>query len=344
MATSKTLGIFIATPGRSSIWRTLHSIAYQRANVEDVLVVGDGYHEATDKLIEIARDALNIPVRYVATTKTRDFGHTQQNYALKHVRGDYLLYQDDDDIFLPRALGECVKLVSELETPRPLLGRIKAPRFGLLWQQAGDSAVLDGHCIVVPNDKRKLGWFNNTYNGDQCYLHTCLRNYKEVAWTDRIWTLARPHWTLWPGTAVRGGNVWACDFYRDDCGVHGAEVIANVSLVADAECDLFHTTINTRVPCTVQEYQEIAEFLVYAGQSKDIWIKVHPSEVDLLRALKACNFTEHQEYKDSIELTHSWPPDFWEPSPPFNKLMDGDGNLLPDWRDPIWGGTAVDDE
>jgi glycosyl transferase family 2 len=282
-------------------------------------------------------------VRYIATTKTRDFGHTQQNYALKHVRGDYLIYQDDDDIFLPRALTEAAKLATEQRHPHPIIGRIKTPRLGLLWQTPGHDAVLDGHCLVVPNDKRKLGWFNVDYSGDQCYIHTCLRNYKEVAWTDRIWTLARPHWKLWPQWSSEGNVSWACDLRRDDDGVPG-DVVATVLLEADEERDIFYATLNDSPDLTYEEQLEIAEFLVYAGQSKDIWIRVHPSREDLIAALKAMQYKEHRTTKEYIELTHGWPPDFWGPPARFNHLADEKGNLIPDWRDEVWGGKAVDDE
>jgi hypothetical protein len=281
-------------------------------------------------------------VRYVATTKTRDFGHTQQNYALKHVRGDYLIYQDDDDIFLPRALTEAAKLASEQRHPHPIVGRIKTPRLGLLWQIPGKDAVLDGHCLVVPNDKRKLGWFNSDYNGDQCYIHTCLRNYKEIAWTDRIWTLARPHWKLWPQWA--GDITWECDLRRDDDGVPG-DVIATVLLEPDDERDIFYATYEEWVPAiTDEQHREIAEFLVYAGQSKDIWIRMHPTRESAIAAFKAMNYKEHRTTEEYIELTHAWPPDFWEPFGRFNHLVDENGTLLSDWRDGSWGGKAVEDE
>ncbi len=130
MATQATIGIMIATPGRKSLYRTLHSILYQNAPIEDVLVVGDGFHEPTAELVESVA-AMGLPCRYVATEKTRDWGHSQLNYALKHVRGTYISYQDDDDCYLPRALTEMAKLVSEFETPRVLIGRVKTPRFGL---------------------------------------------------------------------------------------------------------------------------------------------------------------------------------------------------------------------
>lgn len=330
----KTLGIFISTPGRRSLLRTLHSIAYQGAPVEDVLVVGDGYHPPTVELVEVAADLFNLPVRYVATQKTRDWGHSQQNYALKHVRGDYLIYQDDDDIFVPRALTEAAKLVNEFRDPHPLIGRIKSPNLGLLWPIPG--TVLDGHCIVVPNDKQKLGFFTDDYAGDQAYIHHCFRPYTEFSWTDRIWTLTRPHWRLWPMGAVEGATSWSCALHREEGGVPGKQ-IATVLLEADG--DRFFASIQPRVhDIGVEEYCEIAEFLVYAAQSKDIWIRVpHPNK-NLMQALPIMKYKEHVVNEYYVEFTHDWPPDFWPHVPPFNETFDPDsGNRNLDWRDEAWG-------
>lgn len=338
----KTLGIFISTPGRRSLVRTLHSIAYQKAPVEDVLVVGDGYHEQTSQLCDTAKDTFDLPIRYVATEKTRDWGHSQQNYALQHVRGDYVIYQDDDDIFLPRALTEAAELAEAEKEPRPIIGRIKTPNFGLLWQSSSPmDAVLDGHCLLVPNDKKRLGWFTTEYNGDQAYIHTTLRNYRSHAWADRVWTLTRPHWKLWPDWSSQGKVTWVCDLHRDDGGVPGI-LLATLLLERDGDADQYVMTINSYRECSLDEYQEIAEFAVYAGQSKDVRIKIKIGQTVLREALLSRNYKEHWHTDTEFELYHDWPPDFWTRVEPFNRLITIDGKPIMDWHDPIWGGRAVE--
>jgi hypothetical protein len=333
---SKTLGIFISTPGRASLLRTLHSIAYQQAPVEDVLVVGDGYHAPTDELVSAAAEALGLPCRYIATRKTRDWGHTQQNFALKEVRGDYLVYQDDDDIFVPRALNEIARLVDAQDTPRPLIGRVKTPKLGLLWQVPGpENACLDGHCLVAPNDKRRLGWFNSEYNGDQCYIHTTLRNYKEHEWTDRVWTLARPQWKLWP----RVVSTTLFTLHRElgslaECYLH---------MEADQQLDLYHVWVDDLDLLTVEELQEVAEFMVYAAQGRDVSVKTRPEQHALRAALLDRGFKEHYGTEERV-LVYDWPPAFWGKYEPFNQLLDEHGRPIQDWRDPIWGGRAVEEE
>jgi glycosyltransferase involved in cell wall biosynthesis len=332
----RTLGIVISTPGRQSLSRTLASILYQKTGVEEVLVVGDGFHAATKELVEFYA-TLGLPCRYQATVKTRDWGHTQVNYGLRHVKGDYVTYQDDDDIYLPRAIEEMVRLVSDFTEPRPLLGRVKTPNFGLLWQRPDATTVLDGHCLVAPNDKRKLGWMAPVHSGDQCLLHTTLRNYSEWAWTNRIWTLTRPsHWSMdvFAGSHVR--NDWWWTFERMP---HG-EPVACLHLWKDPDNDrMFAEFWHRSRDLTRAEVVQIVEFALYACQGNDCWFQFNDADDALLiGALVESNFKEHTR----TEYTHDWPPDFWPAVPEFDHVVNpANGERLNDYRDDVWGGRSV---
>lgn len=332
----RTIGVAISTPGRSSLAGALDSIAYQRDYVEDVLVVGDGYHEPTAKLCE---EYVGLPVRYVATKKTRTWGHDQLNYALKHIRGDYIVVQDDDDIFVPRALTEMGRLVNEFDMPKPLIGRVMTPNHGLLWQRPDVSTCLDGHCIVVPNDKKKLGWFDPGYNGDQGYINTTLRNYAEWAWTDRIWTLTRPKWTFKPspwGNRSKHDDLWMCPLYFGEVGT--------VVMLQLDESDVIRVMLDLGGgKFTGDEYMELIEFAMYACQGKDCWLQIPEDNTVLLDAAKACNFKEHQMRQFSIEMTHDWPPPaaYGRVIAQFDSLVDSNGQHIKDWRDDVWGGRAT---
>jgi glycosyltransferase involved in cell wall biosynthesis len=334
----KSLGIIISTPGRRSLAKTLQSIFYQREPVEDVLVVGDGFDAPTSELVSYFKD-IGLPARYVATTKTRDWGHSQINYGLQQVRGDYVTYQDDDDIYLPRALEEMARLAENLDSPRPILGRVKTPILGVLWQMPGIQACLDGHCLVAPNDKRRLGWMLPQYNGDQCLLHTTIRNYPECAWADRIWTLTRPKWTLMPWRQEHGPaegdrpEWWSWDFYRDSDLVP----CAKLEMWKDERHDLMHAKLLAwAANITEDELGDVAQFVVYAGQGNDVSFTYTPGE-RISTVLPIWNYKEHSH----TDQTHSWPPDFWPPIPPFDRFLTEDGQELLDWRDDVWGGRAV---
>lgn len=331
----KTLGIVISTPGRRSLARTLGSILYQHAGIEEVLVVGDGHNQPTKELVQFYADR-GLPARYQATVKTRDWGHTQVNYGLRHVKGDYVTYQDDDDIYLPRALDEMVRMVNMQQTPIPILGRVKTPNFGLLWQRPDVTTVLDGHCIVAPNDKRRLGWMAPVHSGDQCFLHTTLRNYEQWAWTDRIWTLSRPHWSMETDSCIRTEGTWEWEFHDPRDG----SPTVRLRLCKDPDSDRMFATITWRRDDMLRvELIQIAEFAVYACQGNDCWFQFdNADDAPLIGALVECNFKEHTP----TEYTHDWPPDFWPPVNAFDHLVNPDtGQKLDDYRDDVWGGRSV---
>lgn len=328
------IGVIISTPGRVSLARTLASIHYQRWWVEDVLVVGDGESKVARDIVE-DYECMGLPARYVATRQTRDWGHSQLNYALKRVRGDYVVVQDDDDIFLPRAFDEMHALVDG----RPLIGRVKTPRHGLLWQRPNETTMLDGHCLVAPNDKARLGWFRGDYNGDQGYIHTTLRNYGSWAWCDRVWTLTRPTWKLWPEGACTVEGRWSVDLCR---GPLGEDSLAVVSLEPVPETDTMQASVGwITLDATDAEMLEIAEFIAYAAQGKDVRIDIAPHETSFRVALETRGYKPHYETAERVEMTRDWPPMFYEPVPDFTCLLDSGGNKIDDWRDPVWGGHAV---
>jgi glycosyltransferase involved in cell wall biosynthesis len=331
-----TLGIVISTPGRRSLARTLQSIHYQRGSVEDVLVVGDGFHGPSKELCAVFAD-LGLPVRYQATEQTRDWGHSQVNYGFAHVKGDYVTYQDDDDIYLPRALEEMSRLASELESPRPILGRVKTPNHGLLWQSTGQTAVLDGHCLVAPNDKLRLGWMDSTYNGDQCLIHTTIRNYKELAWTDRVWTLTRPHWTLMPWCQYGSEQVGWWEWIFNPVGEVVTPPRATLKMEKVLDGDRMIAMLSQYAPdITHDELREIAQFAVYAAQGNDVRFAFDPGS-PIEHALIDENYAEHY----TTEYAHDWPPDFWFPVPSFTHIMNEAGEPIDDWRSDVWGGRPV---
>jgi hypothetical protein len=330
----KSLGIIISTPGRRTLARTLTSITYQQDHVEDVLVVGDGYSAPTAELCEWFAEVRGLPVRYQATTRTRDWGHSQVNYGLEHVRGDYITYQDDDDIYLPRALDEMHNLMEAMPVKQPLLGRVKTPVLGLLWQRPDYTSCLDGHCLVLPNDKKKLGWMANVHHGDQGFLQTSLAHYDTWSYADRVWTLTRPHWKLTVWSQTHFGNHWHWSFWRDGRSMP----IASLTLKKDPDSDRMIGDIIRDSDVTRGELVEICEFAMFACQGNDCWMQFeNDDDALLIGALRETKFAEHTP----TEYTHDWPPNFWPPLSQFSELLNQNGDRIDDYRDNVWGGRPV---
>lgn len=297
-----TLGVVIPTPGRRSIFRTLNSIKAQGLEPgDDILIVGDGFHKPTAGLVEM----MGPPFRYIATTKTRDWGHSQFNYGVQHVRGDWVTGQDDDDIYLPRAFDSMREIVATGE-PRVILGRVMSPYLGILWTEP-QREPLDGHCILVPNDKKKLGCCGVEYAGDQVWIQTSLAAYESYTWADRVWTLTRPVWQLWCFRV----NEYLWHFHRTKDGLWDTSPTFWLHLEPAGD----HMRANygvTSPECapTMPEACELAEFAAYAGQGSDVWFEHHGTYQDEMIApgLLATGYVEHESTATFKDYTHTWPP------------------------------------
>jgi hypothetical protein len=326
-----TIGVVIATPGRKSLYDTLLSIAYQGLEVgDDILIVGDGHHQPTADLVK----AFGEPFRYVATRATRTWGHDQQNHGLKLVKGDVLVLQDDDDIFAPRAFDEIRRLAARFPG-QAFLGRVKTPFLGLLWDKASPEATLDGHCVVVPNDKEKLGYFTREYAGDQAWIKSSLEKYDEVYWADRVWSITRPTWKLRPfrltaSLAARWADPHVRNFGSEiterldvegrlfqsntDCSwlffQNGHQFpVAMVWMIQDEE--RWKAAVSFQPGCE-HVLVEIAEFLAFAGQGLPVWLYVKKDDYEVIEAVTQRQFDLHWQNETKAEYIHEWPPRWFE--------------------------------
>lgn len=333
-----TIGVVIATPGRKSLFNTLLSISNQGLEPgDDILVVGDGHHQPTADLVK----AFGEPFRYVATRATRTWGHDQQNYGLKEVRGDVLVLQDDDDIFAPRAFDEIRKLAQRFPG-QPFLGRVLTPKLGLLWDEASPKATLDGHCVVVPNDKEKLGFFTREYAGDQAWIKTSLEKYEEVYWADRVWTLTRPSWMLraFPATPALVKKYWDPDVQNFTREI--TERLDTTSMLPEGTWSWLFVKPGEKRPIAMVQFMpdeeriraamsyqpghedvliEIAEFMAWAGQGLPVWLYVRRDDHEVIEAVGKRQFDLHWQNESKAELIHEWPPTYFKPPEPPKPLI-----------------------
>lgn len=304
-----TLGVVIATPGRRSIMRTINSITAQGLLPgDDVIIVGDGYHKPTDELVKM----VGPPFRYVATHRTRDWGHSQTNYGLSEVKGDWVIIQDDDDIFLPRAFDEIRRITGKLNEPRIIMGRVKTPFLGILWTHPG-VPPFDGHCIVVPNNKEKLGYYSLEYEGDQTWIRTSIESYDAISWADRVWTLTRPTWKLWPKETegcIKDGYVYRrWYFHREQEKLWEPSPVAWLQVQEEgSHVRAFYGVIPPLKQLDENEFLELAEYAAWAGQGNDVWFTIEDHDLHMERALEAVGYKLHEVARGTKEYCHDWPP------------------------------------
>jgi glycosyltransferase involved in cell wall biosynthesis len=290
----------ISTHGDPRIIRTLHSIATQKLIPgDDVLIVGDGPQPWTKQVVE----TFGPPFRYVFTKATRDWGHTQMNVAINKVGGDYVTGQDHDDIYLPRAF-ESIREAILLCPGKPLMVRVKTPSLGILWT-APAASPLDGHCLVTPNDKDKIGRFDSEYDGDQRYMSGTVDAWGTVGWVDKVTTLTRPTWKLWPWPVYQRENEWEWEFLDPTQTRKVGSLRLTRMITADGETYMAGDW--NPADCERTAWREITEFMLWAAQEQ---LHIRPHTEEQKRFLWAMSL--RSEYDGS--LVSYWPPDdqYWE--------------------------------
>lgn len=90
----------MATSGQPTISRAINSVLPQLKDGDEFLIVGDGTFN-----VEFWESLPKHPaIRTWETEFTGFWGNHQRNEAIKQARGDFIIFLDDDDWYLPKAL------------------------------------------------------------------------------------------------------------------------------------------------------------------------------------------------------------------------------------------------
>lgn len=196
-----TLTLIIPTQGRPTLERTLDSVRDQLLPGDEVLVVIDTHEMSLTDRHAIAHRITPYPyqVRVLEYDAGRhDHGHSQINHGMARATGDYLAFNDDDDIFEVGALA-VMREAATAHPGRPLLFRFRSHLGGtVFWLQPGlvRQACIGGHCCVFPNDPAHLGKWGDHYEGDFTFLKSSLDSWAAAdiapVWCEPIIAIARP--------------------------------------------------------------------------------------------------------------------------------------------------------
>ena len=191
-----TFSILVPTRGGGDLPHLLHSITSQElVEGDEVLIIGDGVQGDARELCE----ALGGPFRYVQGPDTADWGHSQMNLGVAVAKGDYILCQDDDDIFLPRAFARIRARIAQAPNPRPLLFRFWTNDRLCRWipeRQVCEETYLGSHNLVIPNvpGMKGEGAWTPRYRGDFDWTKAVLDCYpkRDWVWCPEIISRQRP--------------------------------------------------------------------------------------------------------------------------------------------------------
>jgi hypothetical protein len=189
------LSIAVPTVGRPTLYRTLRSISTAGVDrkLDEIIVVGDGRCPEGERISSFFREL--IPVSYTELKLAGQCaGHPARSHAFGMATGTHLMTIDDDDEYVPGALGVVRDKVSEAPD-RPhifrMVGRAKRNPFDVLWRErAVAECNLGSPLFVVPNNRSRLGIWGKRYAGDYDFIRSTVDLYPErdaaVVWHEEI--------------------------------------------------------------------------------------------------------------------------------------------------------------
>lgn len=188
------LSIIVPTHDGDGLRRLFASIAPQITPADDVLIVGDT-HDAPLSWLAAEIESMGPPYRFLPFDAGHHcWGHCQLNFGISQAMGDYLVFNDDDDIFTPEALHMIRARIAEQPKPRPLMFKFHAARLGRTLPERYEvvESAIGGHCLVTPNIAGKLGQWTCRYGGDFDWIVSTLEKWPEgPAWYDDVIASAR---------------------------------------------------------------------------------------------------------------------------------------------------------
>lgn len=185
--------------------RSMESAYHQLSAGDELLIAADTTDGPLNEVRELCLrfDANAIPfgfrVRYVPHAGAQhSYGHDQINAAMAVATGDYITFNDDDDIYCAGAFDAIREAAGNLPSPAPLLFRFRSYHGPVFWALPGllGQGLIGGHCAVVPNLPSLLGQWSPRYEGDWDFIESTLALWANVGmvpvWCDRLIAVARP--------------------------------------------------------------------------------------------------------------------------------------------------------
>ncbi len=197
MTDGQRLSILIPTAGRETLARAVQSVVWQMRQGDELILAGDTYDGPLPGVERVAA-GLGALGRYVPVDAGHHcWGHHQVSEAQRQARGDYLVFNDDDDVFHETALASIRAAIAALDRPRPLLFRFLSQyRLLLPMVELVTIGNVGGHCLVVPNVQKLMADWPCEYQGDFLFVRDTLALWSaagvEPVWRQEVIAIARP--------------------------------------------------------------------------------------------------------------------------------------------------------
>lgn len=178
------LSILVATSGRPTLLKTVHSILEAGfGELDEVVVVTDGPADLAGMLVGIPLGQLKV-LEHPHT----DDGHRAgvlRNAGMPAATGDYLLFIDDDDVYTQGALSRIRYHIGK-NPGRPLMFRMTASWGETLWRTKGkwrrnpvSHRNIGTPMFVTPNTPGRLGEWGHERSSDWGFIRSTLQKWPE---------------------------------------------------------------------------------------------------------------------------------------------------------------------
>lgn len=189
------LSIIIPTMARWTLPRLLDSIPDD--DDLEALIIGDTFqHDFTDAFYEMSSKFTHrTNIQWlIHDGGLHMYGHPQRNYGMYLAKGDWLMFSQDDNVYLDGAFDLVRERIHNQTFDQPMLFRIDTWQAGIVWKDEElRNGNLDADCIIVPNIPEKLGKWRNYYSADtEFILETADLWDNDVMWCKEVIARARP--------------------------------------------------------------------------------------------------------------------------------------------------------
>lgn len=186
--------VIIPTIGRYTLERTLRSI--RLSSDDEVIVISDGKRPIAKAICKEIRPQMPYKLRFIKGPRTENWGNEQRNLGIDKANGDWLMFIDDDDIFVPDAF---IHVRQALTKRKPHIFRMLNHHFNrqILWRRKKIAIGNIGTpMLCVPNEIDFLGRWpeHKEYAGDAHFLGTLIKKWPKhsIVWCKDIIVICRP--------------------------------------------------------------------------------------------------------------------------------------------------------
>lgn len=194
------ISVIVPTKGRKTLERTLRSVRLHRGH--EVIVVGEGAQPLAKKTCKELRPDVPFDIRFFKGPKSNNWGNSQRDLGMKKARGRWLMFIDDDDIYVPDAFKHVLNAIGQERSPqqatihvfrmldfrykRQVLWQCKKPLLG----NVGTPML----CLPNLEDFKGMWPDSQDYGSDQMFIQDTLNRWpsSKITWETDIIVICRP--------------------------------------------------------------------------------------------------------------------------------------------------------